>query len=103
MATIQEISEQIKQAGMDAATIDNSKVTQEVMPGGEADNIADTEFNAEALAKGIKHEMEHTNDEQVAKEIAKDHLKEDGAYYDKLEQMKLKNIDVEIYHLMAAK
>lgn len=36
------------------------------------------------LAKGIKVELEHTNDKKVAKEIALDHLKEDPNYYTKL-------------------
>ncbi len=36
------------------------------------------------LAKGVKVEMEHTDDEEVAREIAMDHLWEDPAYYDKL-------------------
>lgn len=37
------------------------------------------------LKKGIKVEMEHTTEEMIAVEIAKDHLMEDPAYYDKLE------------------
>lgn len=102
MATIQQISEQIKQAGMDVDTQQIANPLQEVMPGGEADNVPDTEFDPEALAQGIKHEMEHTKDEQVAKEIVKDHLKEDKDYYSKLEKMQLSNIDVEIFRLMAA-
>ncbi len=36
------------------------------------------------LDKGIKVELEHTNDKKVAKEIALDHLKEDPNYYTKL-------------------
>ena len=59
-------------------------------------------FGAEALEKGIKHEMEHTENEQVAKEIAKDHLTESADYYDKLEEMKLSGVDIAIYRLMAA-
>ena len=39
------------------------------------------------LAKGLKVELEHTNDENIAKEIAMDHLVEDPAYYDKLEKV----------------
>lgn len=39
------------------------------------------------LKKGIKVEMEHTNDPSIAREIAKDHLMEDPDYYDKLEKM----------------
>ena len=37
------------------------------------------------LKKGVKVEMEHTTDELIAIEIAKDHLMEDPIYYDKLE------------------
>jgi len=38
------------------------------------------------LNKGIKVEMEHTDDKTKAKEIALDHLFEDPNYYDKLEK-----------------
>lgn len=37
------------------------------------------------LAKGISHEMEHTNDEYVARLIALDHLYEIPDYYDQLD------------------
>lgn len=39
------------------------------------------------VAKGIAVEMEHTNDTTKANEIAKDHVVEDPAYYDKLEDV----------------
>jgi len=39
------------------------------------------------LNKGIKVEMEHTNNKKIAKEIAMDHLYEDPKYYDKLEKI----------------
>lgn len=39
------------------------------------------------LNKGIKVEMEHTEDRQVAKEIAMDHLFEDPNYYNKLSRI----------------
>ena len=39
------------------------------------------------LNKGIKVEMEHTNDKKIAKEIAIDHIYEDLHYYDKLKKM----------------
>jgi len=38
------------------------------------------------LIKGIKVEMEHTNDPKLSKEISYDHLSEDPKYYDKLEK-----------------
>lgn len=99
MATIQEISEQIKQAGIPLGV---NEIT-DVMPGGVADDIPADKFNPEALAKGIKHELEHTKDEKIASEIARDHLAEDPEYYDKLEAMKLRGVDLETYRLMACK
>jgi hypothetical protein len=39
------------------------------------------------LIKGIKVEMEHTDDVKVAKEIAMDHLAEDPNYYTKLKRI----------------
>jgi rhodanese-related sulfurtransferase len=39
------------------------------------------------LNKGTKVEMEHTEDEAMAREIAKDHLMESPTYYDELEAM----------------
>lgn len=44
---------------------------------------ADIKITSE-LAKGIKVEMEHTSDPEVAKKIAMDHLAEDPQYYTKL-------------------
>jgi len=40
-----------------------------------------------AIDKGIKVEMEHTSDKDVAYEVAKDHVYEDPKYYDKLKKM----------------
>lgn len=42
------------------------------------------------LAKGIKIEMEHTEDKKIAKEIALDHLYEDPNYYSKLKKIEKK-------------
>ena len=39
------------------------------------------------VKKGTKEELEHTKDEQKAREIALDHLKELPDYYDKLEKI----------------
>lgn len=41
------------------------------------------------LQMGIKVEMEHTNDTNVAKQIAIDHLKEDPKYYSKLDKVNM--------------
>ena len=44
------------------------------------------------LKKGMKVEMEHTTDVNVAKEIAFDHLYEDPKYYDKLTKMEKESV-----------
>jgi hypothetical protein len=44
-------------------------------------------FHAGELAKGVKVEMEHTDDPRIALEIAKDHLMELPDYYTRLERM----------------
>jgi hypothetical protein len=46
--------------------------------------MPDSAFDPKELARGIIVELEHTSDFVVAKDIAKDHLVEDAAYYDKL-------------------
>lgn len=59
----------------------------EKMKGGLGDKRPDGDFDPKKLEQGIKIEMEHTNDRQVAKEIAKDHLSEDPNYYEKLKKI----------------
>ena len=44
----------------------------------------DDEFDPEALEVGTKVEMEHTDDPEEARGIAKDHLRENPLYYEKL-------------------
>jgi Protein of unknown function (DUF5661) len=61
--------------------------TPDLLPGGLADKDKESDFDPKQLAKGIKVEIEHTNDPNLAKEIAMDHLHEDKDYYDKLEIM----------------
>ena len=55
--------------------------------GGAGDNKPDEMFSESELSRGTKHEMEHTSNRNIAKEIAKDHLSEDPEYYKKLERM----------------
>jgi hypothetical protein len=59
----------------------------EKLKGGKGDDRPDSDFDKKDLEDGIKHEMEHTKDRQVAKEIAKDHLSEDPNYYKKLKKI----------------
>jgi hypothetical protein len=57
------------------------------LAGGLADKKNPADFDQKALAKGIKVELEHTDDKDLAKEIAMDHLTEDPNYYNKLEKI----------------
>lgn len=58
---------------------------EDALSGGKADSAEASDFDSAELKKGTKHEMEHTDDEAIAKEIAMDHLSEDPHYYSDLE------------------
>jgi len=58
--------------------------------GGLADKKYPKDFDQNQLQKGVKIESEHTNDEEIAEEIAMDHLSEDPKYYDHLIEMEKK-------------
>jgi predicted transcriptional regulator len=74
----------------------------EMIKGGLADNKTLTQISKKhsvdiksietQLNKGIKVEMEHTNDKKKAKEIAMDHLWEDPKYYNKLKKIEAKEM-----------
>ncbi len=57
------------------------------IPGGLADKKKPEDFDQVQLNKGIKVELEHTSNEEMAREIAMDHLMEDKNYYTKLEKV----------------
>ena len=54
------------------------------LPGGVGDNTPTDQVDPNQLSIGIQVEMEHTNDPDIAQEIAMDHLTEDPQYYTKL-------------------
>jgi len=57
---------------------------------GKHNDIPDEEFDSKQLNMGIEVEKEHTDNEEEAKSIAKDHLVEPGlskSYYTKLNAM----------------
>ena len=54
------------------------------LPGGVGDNTPSDKIDPAQLSIGVQVEMEHTNDPEIAKEIAMDHLTEDPEYYTKL-------------------
>ena len=72
-----------------------SKRWKDKLKGGLADDHTPDEYDKEQLDMGTKIEMEHTDDPEIAKEIAMDHLEESGdkegkkggKYYDLLEKM----------------
>jgi len=80
-------SNPISRGELKAAAELSRSVKKDLLPGGKADNLPDRDFSAPALAEGAKHEHEHTRDDQVAKEIAKDHLSEDPQYYEKVKEI----------------
>jgi len=57
------------------------------LTGGAADDMSDADFDPAALDEGAEHEMEHTDDENIAREIARGHLAEDPEYYYKLRRI----------------
>jgi hypothetical protein len=75
---------------------------EEKLEGGVADNKSlsdiakkhkvDVKVLTKQFEKGVKVEMEHTEDKEKAKEIAMDHISEDPKYYDKLSKMETNEI-----------
>lgn len=74
----------LKRAGRGEVGYD---VPEDVIPGGLAAGRPDSDFDPNALLKGTEVEREQTEDPDMAREIAKDHLTEDPDYYEKLEVM----------------
>lgn len=54
------------------------------LKGGKGDRLDPKKVDQHELKLGIKHEMEHTDDREIAQEIALDHLSEDPKYYTNL-------------------
>jgi 8-oxo-dGTP pyrophosphatase MutT (NUDIX family) len=53
----------------------------DLLTGGTADNMPDNKFSKKELTAGVADEREHTSNDQIAKEIAKDHLQEEPHFY----------------------
>lgn len=72
-------------------------ISENILKGGKADKLSPAEIAekhkispstlAVQLTKGIKVELEHTNNKSLAYEIALDHLTEFPDYYTRLEKM----------------
>ena len=74
----------------------------DLLHGGKADNVPDREFSLTSLSEGQEDEREHTDNDQVAKEIAKDHLSKDPQHYKKeklIEQLPAKIASVYMQQL----
>lgn len=82
----------------DRVGLDLVKEGEDFLSGGKSDNQPDKKYDKEQLEKGTKVEMEHTDNKEIAKEVAKDHLEESedfkdgngGKYYDRLEKLENK-------------
>ena len=79
------------------------KTAADLLPGGAADNMPDSKFPKKEIALGVADEREYTNNDQVAKEIAKDHLQEDPAYYKKEKLNSVRKTPQILLQLRAAK
>lgn len=75
-------------------TKDDDNATN-ILKGGRGDDLTEDDVDPKELAMGMKVEMEHTDDEDVAKEIALDHLAEDPEYYTKLKTIHKNNPKIE--------
>jgi hypothetical protein len=54
---------------------------------GKHNDIPDSKFSEKELSMGIEVEKEHTDDPNIAKSIARDHLSEFPDYYSRLKKM----------------
>lgn len=68
---------------------------EDKIPGGLADDKKPSDFDSDKLKAGIKIELEHTSDKNIAREIAMDHLTEDINYYDKLKEIEKKELRID--------
>jgi hypothetical protein len=65
----------------------NEAKKKQKLKGGKGDKLTPDQVNPYEFKKGWKHELEHTDDIEKAKEIALDHLAEDPMYYSRLATM----------------
>lgn len=68
----------------------NEAKKKDKIKGGKGDKMDPDYVNYYEFTKGWKHELEHTDDIDKAKEIALDHLAEDPNYYTRLEMIEYK-------------
>ena len=73
-------------------------MAKDLIPGGLADHKPRSKFDPKQLEMGRKVEMEHTDDPDLAEEIATDHLEEFGNYYTALDKMEKELEEKEASH-----
>ena len=67
----------------------------ETLAGGKADGVEDSKLPQGQLAMGQRVEQEHTNNSELAREIARDHVTEISDYYTRLKKMEKSALDVQ--------
>lgn len=86
--TLNELDDEDEDESSDEDETEEAGETDETsLPVGKHNDMSDDEFDADQLAMGIDVEMEHTDDPEIAKAIAKDHLAELSDYYTRLADM----------------
>lgn len=63
---------------------------EQALVGGIGDDTDEDDVDQDELEMGEEVELEHTNDRNIAREIALDHLTEDDHYYSHLKEMEKK-------------
>lgn len=81
-----EAEEHIYTVAQDKLQEDDPDTKEDMIEGGRAD-AGLTDAPADQYGKGIAVEMEHTDNPEIAREIASDHLDEFPTYYDGLKDM----------------
>lgn len=66
---------------------ESQKQAADIIAGGKADKKTSSDFSPKQMEMGKKVEKEHTNNPQVAAEVARDHLEEIPDYYTRLDKM----------------
>lgn len=71
------------------------------IPGGNASGMHPRDFDADALARGIADELEHTTSMAIAMEIAMDHITKNRHYYDKKTSPAMRSSEAQFRAIMA--
>lgn len=82
--TDKEFAEKVTPENLVVWKKEGQVLRKDFLTGGRADLMSPDEFRESDLIDGIRHELEHTDDLYIAREIAMDHLSEDPEYYRKL-------------------